>query len=190
VHEIKHDGYRLIARRTGDRVRLYTRRGYNWADRYPRIVDALLSLRAHSITIDGEAVICAKDGRSDFDRLHSRGYDAHVLLYGFDLIELNGEDLRTMPLEQRKGKLEKLLAHTDGIRFSEHLEGDGASIFLPMPASSGLRASYRSGATFPTARDGARPGLSGKTRRIHPCCGSRTGHRELSRRVRCWRKLT
>ena len=53
VHEIKHDGYRLIARRTDDRVRLYTRRGFNWADRYPRIVEALRSLRVRSITIDG-----------------------------------------------------------------------------------------------------------------------------------------
>jgi hypothetical protein len=48
VHEIKHDGYRLIARRNGDRVRLYTRRGFNWADCYPRIVDALRSLRAQN----------------------------------------------------------------------------------------------------------------------------------------------
>jgi bifunctional non-homologous end joining protein LigD len=55
VHEIKHDGYRMIARRTGDRVRLYTRRGFNWADRYPRIVEALRSLRVRSIVIDGEA---------------------------------------------------------------------------------------------------------------------------------------
>jgi hypothetical protein len=53
VHEIKHDGYRLIVRRTSDRVRLYTRGGFNWADRYPRIVEALRSLRVRSIVIDG-----------------------------------------------------------------------------------------------------------------------------------------
>ncbi len=129
VHEIKHDGYRLIARRTDDRVRLYSRRGFNWADRYPRIVEALRSLRVHSITIDGEAVVCGTDGKSDFDRLHSGAHDAAVILYAFDLIELNGEDLRPAPLEARKGKLEKLLARGDGIRFSEHLDGDGATIF-------------------------------------------------------------
>jgi bifunctional non-homologous end joining protein LigD len=129
VHEIKHDGYRLIARRNGDRVRLYTRRGYNWADRYPRILEALRSLRVRSIVIDGEAVWCGKDGKSDFDKLHSGGYDASVLLYAFDLIELDGEDLRPAPLEQRKGKLEKLLARSEGIRFSEHITGDGAIIF-------------------------------------------------------------
>jgi bifunctional non-homologous end joining protein LigD len=124
-----HDGYRMIARRTDDRVRLYTRRGYVWTDRYPRIVEALRSLRVRSIMIDGEAVWCGKDGKSDFDKLRSRAHDAAVCLYGFDLIELDGEDLRPAPLEARKGKLEKLLARSDGIRFSEHLDGDGAIIF-------------------------------------------------------------
>ena len=71
VHEIKHDGYRLIARRDGNRVRLFTRRGYDWSDKYPRIVDSLLSLRVRSIIVDGEAVWAGKDGRSDFDKLHS-----------------------------------------------------------------------------------------------------------------------
>ena len=98
MHEIKHDGYRLIARRTDDRVRLYTRRGFNWADRYPRIVEALRSLPVRSIVIDGEAVVCGKDGKSDFDKLHSGTHDASVFLYGFDLIELDGEDLRPAPL--------------------------------------------------------------------------------------------
>ena len=112
-----------------DRVRLYTRRGFNWADRYPRIVEALRSLPVRSIVIDGEAVVCGKDGKSDFDKLHSGTHDASVFLYGFDLIELDGEDLRPAPLEQRKGKLEKLLARSNGIRFSEHLACDGATIF-------------------------------------------------------------
>jgi bifunctional non-homologous end joining protein LigD len=71
VHEIKYDGYRMIARLKGDRVRLYTRRGFNWADRYPHIVDALRSLHVRSITIDAEAVWCGKDGKSDFYKLHS-----------------------------------------------------------------------------------------------------------------------
>jgi bifunctional non-homologous end joining protein LigD len=82
-----------------------------------------------SIVIDGEAVWCGKDGKSDFGKLHSGAHDAAVFLYGFDLIELDGKDLRPAPLEQRKWKLEKLLAHSDGIRFSEHLDGDGAIIF-------------------------------------------------------------
>jgi bifunctional non-homologous end joining protein LigD len=62
VHEIKHDGYRLMARRAGDRVRLFTRRGYEWSDRYPRIVRAMRALKATSALIDGEAVWCGPDG--------------------------------------------------------------------------------------------------------------------------------
>jgi ATP-dependent DNA ligase len=63
-----------------------------------------------SIVIDGEAVVCGKDGKSEFDKLHSGTHDAAVFLFAFDLIELDGEDIRPAPLEQRKGKLEKLLA--------------------------------------------------------------------------------
>jgi bifunctional non-homologous end joining protein LigD len=74
-------------------------------------------------------VVCGKDGKSDFDKLLSGAHDASVFLYAFDLIELNAEDLRPAPLEHRKAKLEKLLARSDGIRFSEHLDGDGAMIF-------------------------------------------------------------
>ena len=59
----------------------------------------------------------------------TRAHDAAVCLYAFDLIELDGNDLRPAPLEQRKGKLERLLTRSDGIRFSEHMEGDGATIF-------------------------------------------------------------
>jgi hypothetical protein len=137
VHEIKHDGYRLIARRNGDRVRLYTRRGFNWADCYPRIVDALRSLRAHSVVIDGEAVVCEKDGRSDFDRLHPAPTTRACSSTGFDLIELDGEDLRPAPLEQRKGKLEKLLRPCCGsksgrVRMSAIGEGMPALISDPL----------------------------------------------------------
>jgi hypothetical protein len=110
VHEIKHDGYRLMARRDGNQVRSFTRRGYDWSGKYPWIVDALRLLRVRCIIVDGEAVWAGQDGKSDFDKLHSGAHDASVFLYGFDLIELDGEDLRSAPLEQRKGKLEKLLA--------------------------------------------------------------------------------
>ena len=82
----------------------YTRRGFNWADRYPHIVDALRSLHVRSTTIDGEAVWCGKDGKSDFDKLHSGAHDASVFLYGFDLIELDGETgvARTAQRQARK----------------------------------------------------------------------------------------
>ena len=64
VHEIKHDGYRLMVRRQGARVRLFTRRGFDWSHRFPLIVEAAGSLRVRSISIDGEAVVCGDDGVS------------------------------------------------------------------------------------------------------------------------------
>src|SRR5271163_1134135 len=70
VHEIKHDGYRLIVRRDGRG--LFTRRGYDWTDRYPAIAVAAAKLRARSFTLDGEAVACGADGVANFDALHRR----------------------------------------------------------------------------------------------------------------------
>ncbi|HMF17864.1 MAG TPA: hypothetical protein VKE98_11695 [Gemmataceae bacterium] len=130
VHEIKHDGYRLLVRRQGDRVRLFTRRGYDWSHRFPWIVRAALGLRARSFAIDGEAVVCGEDGVSDFDKLHSQGWDHQVCLYAFDLLEVYGVDFRDQPLEKRKVRLARLLQGADpGLRYNEHLTGDGASAF-------------------------------------------------------------
>jgi bifunctional non-homologous end joining protein LigD len=70
VHEVKHDGYRLIVRRDGAMVRLFTRRGYDWTDRYPTIANAAAKLRARSFTLDGEAVVCGANGVAVFDVLH------------------------------------------------------------------------------------------------------------------------
>jgi bifunctional non-homologous end joining protein LigD len=72
VHEIKHDGYRLIVRRDGEAVRLFTRRGYGWTDRYPAIAAAAAKLCAKSFTLDGEAVVVGHDGVAVFDALHRR----------------------------------------------------------------------------------------------------------------------
>src|SRR5580692_7281601 len=69
VHEIKHDGYRLQVRREGDAVRLFTRRGYDWSNRYPAIARAAAKLRAKSFTLDGEAVVAGADGIAVFDAL-------------------------------------------------------------------------------------------------------------------------
>jgi ATP-dependent DNA ligase len=130
VHEIKHDGYRLIVRRDGDRVRLYTRRGFNWSHRFPLIVEAVRGLKARSVVVDGEAVVCDASGIPSFDMLHSKGHDGAAVLFAFDLIALDGDDLRQRPLEERKAKLAKLLSRLrGGIHFNEHIEGDGAIVF-------------------------------------------------------------
>ena len=130
VHEIKHDGYRLIVRCDGEMVRLFTRRGYDWTDRYPAITRAAAKLRAKSFTIDGEAAVCGPDGVAVFDALHRRHKATDALLFGLDLLELDGEDLRPRPLGERKARLAKLLAgKVIAIVFNEHTDDDGATVF-------------------------------------------------------------
>ena len=81
LHEVKHDGFRMIVQRDGDRVRLFTRNGYDWSDRYPWIVDAARRLRQKQFVIDGEAVVLGVDGISDFAALYSRRHDHEVQFY-------------------------------------------------------------------------------------------------------------
>lgn len=119
-----------MARKQGDRVRLYTRNGHDWASRYPTIVKAVLSLKVKSILLDGEAVICNKKGIADFDRQHSRVDDAEACLYAFDLLELNGAEVGQEPFEDRKKKLVKILRKPrHGVMLSEHTDDDGDLIF-------------------------------------------------------------
>jgi bifunctional non-homologous end joining protein LigD len=130
IHEIKHDGYRLLVRKHDGKVRIYTRRGVDWTKRFPRIVEAAMRMRHTSLYLDGEGVVCGKDGIAVFDKLHSKANDEAVFIYAFDVLELNGDDLREAPLEDRKRRLERLLRKSqDGIVFNEHLEGDGAVMF-------------------------------------------------------------
>jgi len=105
-----HRIYRLRLERDGDRVRLITRGGYNWSDRYPWIVEAARKVRQKQFVIDGEAVILGVDGISDFDALHSGKYNDEVQLCAFDILAEGGDDLRKLPLSMRKVNLERLLA--------------------------------------------------------------------------------
>jgi ATP-dependent DNA ligase len=87
-------------------------------------------LQATSAMLDGEGIVYDQLGMPNFDYIHSKQYDREVSLIAFDLIELNGEDTRSVPLIRRKDWLEKLVAKVrDGIEFSEHIEGDGSDIF-------------------------------------------------------------
>jgi bifunctional non-homologous end joining protein LigD len=131
LHEIKYDGYRLRLERDGDRVRLITKGGYNWADRYPWIVEAALKNRHKQFVIDGEAVVLGVDGVADFDALHSRRHDDEVQLYAFDILALDGDDLRKLPLSMRKANLDRLLARRpDGIFVAPFEQGEiGPQLF-------------------------------------------------------------
>jgi bifunctional non-homologous end joining protein LigD len=154
VHEIKHDGYRLMVRRDGSRVCCFTRNGHDWADRFPAIVDAAHRITAASFLIDGEVVIMSDDGTPDFRALRSNRRGHEAALYAFDLIEHDGDDLRDLPLIERKRRLARLLgrAKRRSIRFTEHLTGDGPTVFdhvcrmgLEGIVSKWTDASYRSG---------------------------------------------
>jgi bifunctional non-homologous end joining protein LigD len=109
-------------------------------ERFPLIVEALAKLAPRSCIIDGEALACGEDGISSFDRIRYRRHDASVFLYAFDLIELDGDDLRREPLAVRKATLASLLARVaPGLRFNEHInEKDGPLVF-----AQGLQARAR-----------------------------------------------
>jgi ATP-dependent DNA ligase len=109
LHEIKHDGFRVVARKINKRVKLFSRSGNDLTERFPLIVEAMARLGANSCIIDGEAVTCGDDGIASFDRICYRHYDKAVFLYAFDLIELNGEELRREPFVVRKTAFASLL---------------------------------------------------------------------------------
>ncbi len=114
---------RLIVQ-DGARVRLFTRNDHDWTGRYPLIVEAALRNRQTSFVIDGEAVLLGVNGISDFNRLHSRKHDDEVQLYAFDLLVLDGDDLRKLPLSLRKTNLARLLARRpEGIFVSDFVAG-------------------------------------------------------------------
>ena len=153
VHEIKHDGYRLMARRDPIGIRLLTRNGHDWSPRYPLIVKAVNRLEARSCLIDGEAVACDDNGVAVFERLRRKREGRHVFLCAFDLLELDGKDLSREPLEVRKATLASLLrARLPGLQFNQHLTHPGDIVFrhacamgLEGIVSKRLGSRYRSG---------------------------------------------
>jgi ATP-dependent DNA ligase len=139
--------------RDHDRVRLFTRNGYDWSRRYPWIVDSALRNRTKQFVIDGEAVTLGVDGRSDFDALHSGRNDNHAQFYAFDMLELGGSDMRSLPLSMRKTNLSRLLAgRSAGIFLAPYDKGEIGPDYFGRPASSGWKASSPS---IRTARIGA-----------------------------------
>ena len=130
IHEIKHDGYRLMICRDTAGMRLLTRRGYDWTARFPAIASAASVLRAKSFLIDGEAVCCDDKGIAVFDKLRQRRNEWSVFLVAFDLLELNGRDLRREPIEIRKAGLARLLRNAEpGLQLSEQIEHEAAIVF-------------------------------------------------------------
>lgn len=157
LHELKFDGYRLLCRIDNGSVTVLTRTAQNWTDRFGVVVDAAKKLPARQLLIDGEVVAVTDDGKPSFQLLQNslRGADASRLIYyGFDLLWLDGRDLRGMPLVERKQILAKILsgAKKTAIRYSEHWIGRGQTLFekacktgLEGIVAKRLNAPYRSG---------------------------------------------
>jgi bifunctional non-homologous end joining protein LigD len=150
IHEVKHDGYRLQVRREGDAVRLFTRRGFDWTNRYPAIVRTALELPARSCTLDGEAVVAEE--MASLSSKTSTGADkvTDAMLYAFDLLEYGGEDLRPFPLSDRKRLLAKVVGKRSlGIVLSQHTDEDifqgVCQMGLEGVVSKRLSSPYRSG---------------------------------------------
>jgi bifunctional non-homologous end joining protein LigD len=125
IHEIKHDGYRLMARRDPVGIRLLTRRGNDWSARFPLVVEAVNHLKVRSCLIDGEVVCCDERGLARFDVLRRRRKEAQAFLYAFDL--LGSERHRHAPRANRgsQGDLASILRKSrHGVRLNEHLEHD------------------------------------------------------------------
>jgi ATP-dependent DNA ligase len=134
AYEIKHDGFRFICRREGERVRLFSRGCHDWSGHLPGVVEAMRALPVTSVTLDGEVVICGADGVSQFDRMRAvfgRHGSREAFLYAFDILELDGQDLRGERWDARRGHLADLLgASPDGVRLCEHIQDiDGAMVF-------------------------------------------------------------
>lgn len=159
LHEIKYDGYRAIAAKADDRVRLYTRSGLDWTEKFAAVIPALEDLPCDSVLLDGEIAVADRRGHTDFGALQDAlaegrgGYSYYV----FDLLELNGENLRVASLRERKRSLAALLAKrtgNGGILYSDHLAGNGAKMYaracdlhLEGIISKRADAPYRSGRT-------------------------------------------
>jgi bifunctional non-homologous end joining protein LigD len=153
IHEIKHDGFRIMARRDAAGVRLITRNGNDFTKRFPLAVAAVAALPGRSCLIDGEAIACDDNGLADFELIRRHRNHANAILCAFDLLEIDGEDLRRVPIEQRKHRLARLLRRPHhGIALNEHFIGDGAIIFKHVCqlgcegiVSKRLGSPYRSG---------------------------------------------
>jgi bifunctional non-homologous end joining protein LigD len=113
IHEIKHHGYRLIVCRNDPTVRCYSRKANDWSKRLRAIADRAERTNAKSFTIDGEAIVLGPDGFSRFEELTRREAADTAIIYAFDLIERDSEEMRNRPFLDRKAAVARLLRNTD-----------------------------------------------------------------------------
>jgi bifunctional non-homologous end joining protein LigD len=157
LHEVKYDGYRIIGRKAGVEVTLFSRSGLDWTVRFPAIAEALLTFPAKSALIDGEAAFVLPSGITDFKSLqeHIDTPNPYIRYFVFDLLILDGKDLRKRPLKERRARLAELMAAkgvADWLVYADFVEGSGPEFFAQACAaglegivSKRIDALYRSG---------------------------------------------
>ena len=130
IHEIKFDGYRVQLHIVNEGARVFTRRGNDWTKRFKKIADDAFLINARSAIIDGEVIVPQANGTSDFSVLQNelRGTSKKIVMVAFDLLYLNGYDLRKAPLVERKAMLQALIAKSH-VQYSDSFETDSATIF-------------------------------------------------------------
>ncbi|MCP4380111.1 MAG: DNA ligase D [Hyphomicrobiales bacterium] len=159
LHEIKYDGYRVIAAIGGGEAAVYTRRGLDWTDRFRQLVRPLIDLPCRSALVDGEVAVTDKAGRTDFGALQvalGEGSGAGMGYYLFDLLSFNGTDMRRLPLTDRKQRLAELLQdqpRNGPLFYSDHVVGHGDDM-LARVCAMGLEGiiSKRAGSTYRSGR--------------------------------------
>ena len=123
IHEIKLDGFRMAARIDHGRVKLLTRTGLDWSDKYPNVVAALAKVAADTAYLDGELCGIGADGLPSFSQTQAASdglSGVSLLYYAFDLLHLDGHDTAGLPLVERKALLQSLIAGIPGLQFNDH----------------------------------------------------------------------
>lgn len=158
-HEIKHDGYRTEIAIGGGSARAFTRNGHDWTEKYRPLVGAAASLACSTALIDGEVIVQDEAGRSDFHSLRAAIHrdPGRLAFMAFDLLELDGRDLRRLTVEDRRSRLADLLGENQPgncLQMSTHIVGGGPEFFAAVNAlglegivSKKLGSRYRSGRT-------------------------------------------
>jgi DNA ligase D-like protein (predicted ligase) len=159
LHEIKYDGFRTQLILEWSEARAFTRRGFDWSERYQPILQASRELDCSSAIIDGEMIVQDEQGRSDFQAFQAalNHEPQRMVFMAFDLLHLNGQDFRSKPLIERRTRLQELVGcHEPScrIQYSEHLIGGGGGMFsacdrmgLEGIVSKKISSRYRSGQT-------------------------------------------
>lgn len=134
IHETKYDGYRALVSVGGGKAKLFTRSGLDWSEKFPRLIKATARVNVDSALIDGEVVVLDKDGHPSFGALQEaiKLGDPNCLFFAFDILELNGADLKNLPNIERKERLRSIIPESGPFHFADHIVGSGEKLLATM----------------------------------------------------------